>query len=380
MMFREEFGMSVEKILKIYGVERKIGFPIQQFYREGRSLLIYEPRESSLAGSIFELLNSKTIRRGEDVIFAEAKEKYLGQIDFFVQQNLPIELVFLGFPFKCHNPVETVRRTPDLGELAFLLRLLDINATTRQIYPPGVNFTVLTEGRAYKDLFGATDMEVEKYQIQLAGFISGLGAGALISLVDLAEIYARDPEFERRREGEEKKLRRDKSLENTKQEIMRLIPVMMRSLPVIEGVGLEDLFEVYDYQISSNLLSESQVQLRKQLLCDSEELAIHYLAIQHTKKSLKMISRFFPNRLYVSTIARPDVYSFHPIHRRTRLFPHHGVPIFESDKVDIVQFKEIVKNPGNYAAFFCPDDIEDAPFYFIKGRENFKSAKMKGGD
>jgi len=160
---------------------------------------------------------------------------------------------------------------------------------------------------------------------------------------------------------------------------MRLVPIMMRSLPIVEGVDLEDLFAVFDYQLSSDSLTASQAKLRERLLSESRELAIRYLAIQHTKKALKVISRSFPDKLYVSTISRPDVYSFHPIHRRTRIFPHHGVPVLESDKADIVQFREIAKNPKNYVAVFCSDDIEAAPFYFLKGKQNFKGAKMKGG-
>jgi len=225
--------MDIKQILKIYKIECKDGLSAHQFYREGRSLfrLAEKPpnrrdegnKESNspaqpdtassllcssllackagagdLTGDIFQLLNDKTIRRGDGILFTEVKERYLRQIDFFVRQNLPIELVFLGFPFKCHNPIETMRRTPDLGELAFLLRLLDINMTLKQIYPPGVNFTVLTEGKVYKDLFGATNEEVERYQVRLAEFVSGLGAGKSIFLVDLAEVYARDSEFERR--------------------------------------------------------------------------------------------------------------------------------------------------------------------------------------
>jgi len=68
----------------------------------------------------------------------------------------------------------------------------------------------------------------------------------------------------------------------------------------------------------------------------------------------KVIGSHFPDYLYISTTSKQDRYSFHPIHRRTRLYPHHGVPVLGSDRVDIVYL------------------IEDAPFYFLKGKQHIE--------
>ena len=376
MRSRGEFGMKAKEILKIYRVYQKEGPGLGQFFREGEPLMVAPSGEMEVSRGIFDLLNSPVIRRGNGILYDSVVRDYLGRLEFFVQQGKPVELVFLGFPFKCHNPTETVRRLPDLGELAFLIRLLDIDATVKQIYPPGVNFTVLAEGNVYKDLFGASDEEVERYQERLKEFIAGLNAKETISLVDLKDVYDRFPEFGLSCQEEGERLRKNRFQESCRQEIKRLVPVMMRSLPVVEKVALKDLFAVYDYQHPSSLLTEFQRQLRSRLLYDSEELAIRYLAIQRAKKKLRVIPEVFFSKLYVSTIARPEVYSFHPIHRRTRLFPHHGVPILGSDKVEIIFFKEVVQNPGEYTAVFCPDDPGEAPFYFLKGRQHQKDAKI----
>lgn len=333
--------------------------------------------EGSLPNRLFSLLCDKTIRRGELYLVDPVKTTYLDQLEFFTRGNFPIEFVFLGFPFKCHNPIETFRRTPDLGEIAFLLRLLDIDVTVRQLYPPGVSFTILTEGNAYKDFFGATSEEVQKFEDRLQHFTSNIGMKEKIAFVDFSSICGQFSEFEKTRVEEEKNLRTHRLEEAIHKEIKSFMPVMMRSVPIVEKVSLDDLIAVYDYSLPSQCLSKLQKELRMRLLKEAEELAIRYLAFQRAKNKLKIIPKFFPHKLYVSTTSKLGRYSFHPIHRRTRFFPHHGVPILGSDKVDIVFFREIIKNPKTYTAVYCVDDIEGAPFYFLKGKQHFKSVKIE---
>ena len=124
-------------------------------------------------------------------------------------------------------------------------------------------------------------------------------------------------------------------------------------------------------------LTDTQLSLLQKLSEAGEELAIRYLAFQGAKNKLGVIPKSFPRSLYVSTTSKISRYGFHPIHRRTRLYPHHGVPILGSDRADIVFLKEVLENPDNYLAVFCPDDIEEAPFYFLKGRQH---VRMKGGE
>ena len=368
--------MDFKEILEVYNIHRREGPRVSRCFRPGRPLVKPpEMGDDGLPSGIFKLLSNKTIRRGEGILFRSAVETYLEQIDFFVKKGLPIEFIFVGFPFKCHNPIETLRRTPDLGELVFLLRLLDIDATVRQVYSPGVKFTVLTEGNAYKDFFGATTEEVRNFEDRLQYFASNLGAEEKISFVAYTSVCKQFSHFEKVRLNEEKNLRRNQLEETTHRVIKALVPVMMRSVPIVEGVPLEDLIKVYDYGLLSQDLTNFQTKLRMRLLMEAEGLAIRYLAFQRAKNELDIIYKTFPRKLRVSTISKQSMYSFHPIHRRTRFFPHHGVPILGPDKIEVIFFKEIIKNPGIYSAVFCPDDIEDAPFYFLKGRQHLKMLK-----
>jgi hypothetical protein len=153
-------------------------------------------------------------------------------------------------------------------------------------------------------------------------------------------------------------------------EIEHFVPVMMRSLPIINKVSFEDLLVVFGFGDNSQNLTNFEKEFAHYIKDAAKELAIKYLAIQKAKKNLDVVGSRFQGSLYISTTVKPDRYSFHPIHRKTRLFPHHGVPILGSDKVDIVYLGEVITSPEIYTAVYCGDDIEDAPFYFLKGKQH----------
>lgn len=369
------FGMDIKKILETNQIEQKEGPPVASFFRPGKVLVEAASGGGNLALKLFNLLSLPAIRRGEGVLYDQARKEYLRKIEFLISEGYPLELVFLGFPFKCHNPIETTRRTPDLGELAFLLRLLDIDTTVKQIYPPGTHFVVLSEGNAYKDLFGATKQEVEEFEKRLKYFVNCLGAGEIISFLDFISLCKQFPDFESILREEEINLRASRGTQNVEKEINTFSSVMMRSVPVLAGISLDDLLAVFGNRSNLGSLSDSQLGLLEKLSVEGEELAIRYLAFQKAKSRLGVISKLFPQSLYVSTTVKRDRFSFHPIHRRTRLYPHHGVPVLGSDKVDIVFFMEVLEDPESYLAVYCPDDTEEAPFYFLKGKQHLKHLK-----
>lgn len=313
---------------------------------------------------VMEILMDKAIRRGSGInVDYDTRLRYQEKMAKHIAQEQPIEFVFNAFPFKCHNPFETARRTPDLGEIAFLQRLADINETVRQIYSPGVNFTVLAEGQTFGHLFGANTEEIEKYQRRLKEFSQNMNLGGVVEIVDFMEIVDGTQDFLSRCKKHESEINGD--------DIRELIPVMMRSLPIMENIKMRDLLAIFG-NVSINSLSEKQQDILQNLSDEARQLAIGYLSIQRTKKEYDLIREIYPDHLYVTTLPRVGIYAFHPVHRRTRLFPHHGVPVLGSDRVDIEFLGEIIAHPDIYTAVYCEDDIEDAPFYFLKGKQHIR--------
>ncbi len=356
--------MNFDELLRANNINIRKVKDIDGLLRDPRILLPARYINGNKSDLVFDLLMDSTIRRGDGLIFGSVQAEYKQKISTFVLRNEPIPLVFQGFPFKCHNPIETLRHTPDLGELASLQRLADINETVKQIYPPGVNFTILAEGDTYKNLFGASNSEVEIYLKQCEYFSKLVGANNYIKFIDFSDLIEDKKRFLESCGQEEYRI--------SDKEVEQFIPVMMRSLPIISKVPFEDLLAVFGFGTNAQKMTVFEREFASFIKDAAKELSIKYLAIQKVKKSLNIIGSHFRDYLYVSTTAKQDRYSFHPIHRKTRLYPHHGVPVLGSDKVDIVYFGEIVTNPEIYTAVYYDGDVENAPFYFLKGTQHIK--------
>lgn len=354
--------MDFNEILQVNNINIKRIPNINGLLRNPKVLLPVSEKIEEVPEHIFSLLMDPVIRRGDGLIFNSVQTEYKQKISKFVSKNELIQFVFQGFPFKCHNPVETLRRTPDLGELASLQRLMDINETVEQIYPPGVKFTVLTEGSTYRSLFGASQNEVEVYQSQCEYFANLIGADNRIKFIDFLDLIKDRKKFIESCGREENRI--------SDKEIEQFVPVMMRSLPIINRVSFEDLLAVFGYGANAMRLTSFEKEFGLYIKDAAKDLAIKYLAIQKAKRNFDVIGSRLPDYLYVSTTSKQDRYSFHQIHRKTRLYPHHGVPILGSDRVDVVYLGEIVSNPEIYTAVYYDKDIENAPFYFLKGKQH----------
>jgi len=356
--------MDINELLEINNINR-IRIPsIDRLLNSPKVLIPKKDNGTDMPTQIFDLLMDSSIRRGNGSIFSKIQEEYKEKISRFVNKAEPIHFVFQGLPFKCHNPVETLRRTPDLGELATLQRLADINETVKQIYSEGIKFTILTEGNNYIDLFGATKNEADVYQKRCIAFSKLIGADKFIQFIDFMDLVGnKDEFFDLSHKAESTVL---------ESEIGQFTPVMMRSMPIIEKVAFEDLLEVFGYGDPLNNLTDFELSFMEYVKEGARDLAIRYLGIQKVKKQFNIINKYFSDCLYISTTSKNDKYSFHPIHKKTRLYAHHGVPVLGTDKVDIVYQAEIIMNPEIYTAVYLDGDIEDAPFYYLKGKQHIR--------
>lgn len=69
----------------------------------------------------------------------------------FVRDRTPIDVVLFGFPVKqCLNRLKASGPLPDMAELGGLVRLRELHRAVAAIYPPGLHFNVLTDGRHFR--------------------------------------------------------------------------------------------------------------------------------------------------------------------------------------------------------------------------------------
>lgn len=224
---------------------------------------------------------------------------------------------------------------PDFAELSFLRHLADIVNGVGSLYPPGANFTVITEGEVYKQ-FGVFDVEIEEVNEYMSRVkrLSAAVAGNLIKFISLKEILDKSG-FEE----EYEKVYASLSLE----EYSKYLGVMARSITA--------------RQVSAGITPE--------------EMARRYRAIHKAKHQCLggksavygyLESALGENVIYcsVTTSDRLDVLNIDPYGRPGPL-PQHGlgVVVGGGDKTKIVTFGELagfnekmdlrtIKLNGNY--------------------------------
>ena len=149
--------------LKLPEIQRK-DISIQQVLYPVRPFT-FATTESCVTDKIWAALNLPVIRKGDATnLDGVDVARYKKLIERFVKAGEPVQMVFIGFPFKSHhNPLKTNRQLPDLGEFYFLRRLLEIDATVKQVYAPGISWIILSEGEAYREIGHISGQEVCEY-------------------------------------------------------------------------------------------------------------------------------------------------------------------------------------------------------------------------
>lgn len=87
------------------------------------------------------------------------------KIQDFVENNIPVSFVMLGFPFKSMNYRDKVLgKLPDEGEMASMLHFKTFLDNIKAIYPPGATITIVQDGYVFNDLMEVSDGTVEAYK------------------------------------------------------------------------------------------------------------------------------------------------------------------------------------------------------------------------
>ncbi len=296
-------------------------------------------------------------KHGPQTIDKLGKKVFFAKIRRFVEEKEPIKIFFIAWPFKNYlNPLKTNRKTPDLGELIFVQRLLQINGAVQRKYPPGIEWTVLTEGEVYRDLLGASKEDAVLYLEGMKKFIKLLKGEEIIKTRDLkAEVQG--SEFEEKYQRSLQIFREwDESWISFNTTIKPFIKVMFHSQDVSD-IPLGDLMMIF-YGEEWDLTSR-QKELKLSMLTEARKMAEKYVAFQEAKTEI--ISRKFAGYLHFGITYSSHRFSFEIPTKRP---PHHGVTLTSKWHFDLVYLIEILKRPEQFAAVYVEDDQEKQPFYY----------------
>lgn len=135
--------------------------------------------------AIFELFRMApipTIDRWEQ----EGKAVFAAKVETFVNNNVPILFFMLGYPFKSMNHRDkTIGTMPDLGEEVSLKNFSNFNNAIRQVYAPGIEIHIASDGYVFNDILGEFDANVRAYEEINKDLIKG----SPVYIHNLADFY-----------------------------------------------------------------------------------------------------------------------------------------------------------------------------------------------
>jgi pyoverdine/dityrosine biosynthesis protein Dit1 len=150
-----------------------------------------DKRPDELAGVILELLLKSRFRKGslEAMGSRSFLERHAELVSKRVEQDLPIQLTLIGFPFKAPNPLKVGQRTlPDLAELAALKRFHTLNAAVRSIYVPGIEIVIIQDGTYIARALEVPISDVRSYTDYFRGLLRLTRADDFIRCEDLSAL------------------------------------------------------------------------------------------------------------------------------------------------------------------------------------------------
>ncbi|KAL4798407.1 Pyoverdine/dityrosine biosynthesis protein-domain-containing protein [Aspergillus venezuelensis] len=116
------------------------------------------------AMKIMHILQSYSVNCKDTGTLWEDVETFLPTIKAAVEKKEPVRMILPAFPFKSPNHQEKSLGTlPDLGEELALNHLNGLCLNIGQVYPPGAEVHISSDGLVYNDLLGVPDEVVWDY-------------------------------------------------------------------------------------------------------------------------------------------------------------------------------------------------------------------------
>lgn len=284
------------------------------------------------------------------------------QIQKAVSKGTAIDIVLPSFAGRPHNPAAHRRVAPDLGELYALQRLKNICDAVRRVYPPGLTFTLILDGRAYRPFYGYMHDEAVPYGANLTNQIGLIDAEDEIRMVDMWDLMCRyEEELADIDEAVREKVANDwktgafSDRGNLTRALRQGVETVAISSAVIElyksgGSSGVDLVEYFRR-------AEEVIDQRAQ------HTALEYAVLMTKLREVQVIRRSFPDSVRGTVHPKPGQYSPRLSDPRTTISPWHGVPVVRSDASIVTVYEAaIYQDFERYEAVFLSGD--EAPFYY----------------
>lgn len=284
------------------------------------------------------------------------------KIETAVTNGVPIEIVIPSFAGRPHNPAAHKRVAPDSGEMYALLHLLDISDAVREVYPPGLLFTLILDGTIYRPFYGYAHNEAVPYEENLNRQISALEAENSLRTTDMWPIYQERKNEAAAIEAEVRELVSSQWNDHdlpARQDLIAALRQGVETTPIT--VALIEMYKSGSYKNVD--LDSFFIRAEKALLKRAVHAAFEYTVLLTIMRRLDLVMTAFPDAIRGTVHPKPNQYS--PIMRdaKTVISPWHGTAIVRLDGSIVTEYEAIVfQEPERYKAWFVRGD--EAPFYY----------------
>lgn len=96
----------------------------------------------------------------------------IAQLQRMAGEGLPLKFLLPAFPAKSPSHKKTAGVLPDLGEVLALQSLNRFCEQLSQVYAPGAQIVICSDGRIFSDVVKVNDETIDRYQAGIAGIIA----------------------------------------------------------------------------------------------------------------------------------------------------------------------------------------------------------------
>lgn len=95
---------------------------------------------------------------------AVGKEVLRKKLDSYTDTNRVVSFYMLGYPMKSPNDkMKVLGKLPDMGEEVSFKNFQDFEMRVKEVYKPGININLISDGFAFSDVLDIQDSTVEAY-------------------------------------------------------------------------------------------------------------------------------------------------------------------------------------------------------------------------
>lgn len=328
-------------------------------------------KQKTAAEKILALLRHKEILSGDPKSIASSHYYFLKKINQQIKKRKPLYFTMLQFPFKIPNPLKTERILPDLGEIVYLYQLHLIATMIEKIYSRGVKFVILGESLAFRDLVDISFSDALLYRDTAKWWIKYLEFDKHLEIVELRQAEKKILQFDQTFLSEE--LRLKKKLLAQDRDSLKLVssvvPTLIFSINV-RGIARDRLMHIFNASLNRSKLNKSDIELYLELQKTVNDVACKYLAYHLAIKNTNLRERLWPHSIGVSPIAKPQRFGLFPLNNRNKLYPIHGVPVYQKNRYVTIHYKiDVLRNKNISYAYTLDYDNqlelkETDPFFY----------------